>query len=909
MLLADISLHIAQPRFSFPTGKSFGRCVQTAFQIARLSLKSRKFHRHLHRQASHSGAEEGTCSNLTSFLFFRADADEDEASLRQHMEARGAVGEIYSGGVIRSQAGFLRAIVPVTAGWKVLPGWTPTGLNRNFTAEDILKRLRCQTFLLLASVVAAVSGFMLGYEMGLISGALLQLRELLSLTCQRQEMAVSSLLFGALLISLVGGFILDRYGRKSSIIASACTVVVGTLVVIGFASYPALIAGRAVVGMAVALSGTASCLYIAEIAPKDKRGLLVCLYELMVVIGILLGFGFSYAFADVPGGWKYMFAVVVPPAILQGVTMLFLPVSPRFLMKNGKHQAAQRVLVRLGASSADEELQSIQSSVKEESQYSFLDLFRSKDNIRMRLMIGVALVFFQQVTGQPNVLFYASTILKSVGFHSNQAATLASTGLGVVKVVATVPAVLLVDRLGSKAFLCVGSVVMTLSLATLGVVTLQSHANVTSLCRSPVAGGLNHTAWPQNASEARAPGDFRAAGDFRAPVELAPPVPDGLNLTNASDGWMTKGRWSQEGGKVTEASPLQTGASGALKWLSLVSLLVYVTAFSISLGPMVYVVLSEIFPLGIRGKAVSVVSAINWGTNLVISLTFLTVTDKIGLPNVIFTYAAMSFALLVFVILYIPETKGRSLEQISKELAKKGNAGTNCVALRSYRPVSTGTVQIRSEAMRLIHAPQHVLEGRSVCRFNSSPRGPTVSAGLTPVLEGRSVCRFNSSPGGPQCLQVYFVASLLMCCSIATMAEICLCQLCSRSSGAAPDSTALQSEKKTTIPMMPARLGRGTAGLRSWRSVRTNNHDRLRALEAGGQTQAAQGPLMTQSWDAFLGGDRALAARRVGDVSVSPLSPAHSGNRGAVDVNGEASLHITPTRDPWRNHTVVTLHY
>lgn len=434
-------------------------------------------------------------------------------------------------------------------------------------------------FLLLASVVAAVSGFMLGYEMGLISGALLQLREVLFLTCQRQEMAVSSLLFGCLFVSLVGGFVVDHYGRKSSIILSAWAVVVGTFAVIGFASFPALIMGRAVVGMAVALSCMASCLYIAEIAPKDKRGLLVCLYELMVVIGVLLGFGFSYAFATVPGGWKYMFVVVVPPAVLQAVTMLFLPVSPRFLMKKGKFLEAQRVLARLRASSPDEELQSIQDSVKEESQYGFLDLFRSKDNVRTRLMIGVALVFFQQVTGQPNVLFYASTILKSVGFHSNQAATLASTGLGVVKVVATVPAVLLVDRVGSKVFLCVGSVVMVLSLTTLGVVTLQSHTNVTSLCQSPLPWGHNQTAWPQNASASRAGTDFRVPG-----VEFEAPVPNGLNLTNTTSGWTTNGRWSQEDGESV-VKDAETGPSSAMKWLSLVSLLVYVTAFSISLGP------------------------------------------------------------------------------------------------------------------------------------------------------------------------------------------------------------------------------------------------------------------------------------------------------------------------------------
>ncbi|KAF4096536.1 hypothetical protein G5714_022505 [Onychostoma macrolepis] len=126
---------------------------------------------------------------------------------------------------------------------------------------------------------------------------------------------------------------------------------------------------------------------------------------------------------------------------------------------------------------------------------------------------------------------------------------------------------------------------------------------------------------------------------------------------------------------VNEESP-------SLKWISLVSLLVYVAGFSISLGPMVHVVLSAIFPTGIRGKAVSVISAFNWATNLLISMTFLTLTERIGLPTVIFSYAAMSFVLVVFVIVFVPETKGRSLEQISKELAMKNHLSSRLLCDR-----------------------------------------------------------------------------------------------------------------------------------------------------------------------------------------------------------------------------------
>ncbi|MBN3310878.1 GTR12 protein, partial [Amia calva] len=466
--------------------------------------------------------------------------------------------------------------------------------------------------------------------MGVISGALLQLQEVLSLTCQRQEMVVSALLFGALLLSLGGGFLLDTYGRKFSIIVTAFIIILGNIIMTCVVSYIALIIGRVMVGIAIALSGIASCLYLAEIAPQNKRGLLVSLYELMVVIGVLLGFVFSYAFASVSNGWKYMFCIVIPPAVLQAITMFFLPVSPRFLIKTGQSEAASDVLKRLRASSAvEDELKSIQTALKEESQYSFSDLFRSKDNIRTRLLIGVLLVFFQQVTGQPNVLFYASTILKSVGFHSNEAATLASTGIGAVKVASTIPAVLLVDRVGSKTFLCIGSIAMTVSLATLGVVTFQSHTNCISICQ-------NHAS---------------------------------NRLMMHDDGWSNT--TGESPAKIPNTGLQIKKVSGTLKWLSLVSLLVYIAAFSISLGPMVWVVLSEIFPMGIRGKAMSATAVINWGINLIISMTFLTVTEKIGLANVIFTYAAMSFALLVFVVLCIPETKGQSLEEISKKLAKK----------------------------------------------------------------------------------------------------------------------------------------------------------------------------------------------------------------------------------------------
>ncbi|XP_031236438.1 solute carrier family 2, facilitated glucose transporter member 12 isoform X2 [Mastomys coucha] len=535
-------------------------------------------------------------------------------------------------------------------------------------------------FTFLTSVTAAISGLLVGYELGLISGALLQIRTLLALTCHEQEMVVSSLLIGAFLASLTGGVLIDRYGRRLAIILSSCLLGLGSLALIMSLSYMLLIVGRVAIGVSISLSSIATCVYIAEIAPQHRRGLLVSLNELMIVTGILFAYISNYAFANISNGWKYMFGLVIPLGVLQAIAMYFLPPSPRFLVMKGQEEAAGKVLRKLRAvSDTTEELSLIKSSLKDEYQYRFWDLFRSKDNMRTRILIGLTLVFFVQTTGQPNILFYASTVLKSVGFQSNEAASLASTGVGVVKVVSTIPATLLVDHVGSKTFLCIGSSVMAASLLTMGIVNLNINMNFTNICRShsPLNQSLEEFVF--YATGNLSIGNSSLRGHFK-------------RITPYSKGsFMSLGNGMEPKGEMTSTSLPSAGLSKtehqgvtnpvvvptAYKWLSLASLLVYVAAFSIGLGPMPWLVLSEIFPGGIRGRAMALTSSMNWGINLLISLTFLTVTDIIGLSWVCFIYTILSVASLVFVILFIPETKGCSLEQISMELAKANYVKNN----------------------------------------------------------------------------------------------------------------------------------------------------------------------------------------------------------------------------------------
>lgn len=548
---------------------------------------------------------------------------------------------------------------------------------------------------LVSSVTAALGGLLVGYELGLISGALLQIRVLLGLSCHEQEMVVSALLVGALLASLTGGVLIDRCGRRPVIMLASGLLGLGSLAVVLSLSYPLLVAGRAVIGVSISLSSIATCVYIAEIAPQHRRGLLVSLNELMLVVGILSAYVSNYAFARVTHGWRYMFGLVIPLGLLQAGATYFLPPSPRFLVLRGDEEAASRVLGRLrGVGATAEELTAIKSSLKEEYQYRFGDLFRSKDNMRTRVMIGLVLVFFVQITGQPNILFYASTVLRAVGFQSTEAASLASTGVGVVKVVSTIPATLLVDRIGSKTFLCVGSAVMAASLMTMGIVSLHIRMDVTNLCR---AHGPANQSWDSFLSSA--PGNLSTSSD--AVLESV------QGVTSRSRSPVLPTRDSVDAGKEPSLAPSpaaglsHTAAEvegnpvpAVLKWLSLASLLVYVAAFSIGLGPMPWLLLSEMFPGGIRGRAMALTSSMNWGINLLVSLTFLTVTDLIGLPWVCFIYTIMSLASLAFVVLFVPETKGCSLEQISMELSRE-NYVKNNICFMSHQREDSGPKQPR----------------------------------------------------------------------------------------------------------------------------------------------------------------------------------------------------------------------
>ncbi|KAM9249565.1 solute carrier family 2, facilitated glucose transporter member 10 [Dugong dugon] len=505
----------------------------------------------------------------------------------------------------------------------------------------------------LCASVSLLGGLTFGYELAVISGALLPLQLDFGLSCLEQELLVGSLLLGALLASLVGGFLIDCYGRKQAILGSNMVLLVGSLSLGLAGSLAWLVLGRSVAGFAISLSSMACCIYVSELVGPRQRGVLVSLYEAGITVGILLSYAINYALASVPRGWRHMFGWAAAPAFLQSLSLLFLPAG-------AAEAAAHKDLIPLQGGE-------VTKLGLGRPRYSFLDLFRARDNMRGRTMVGLGLVLFQQLTGQPNVLCYASTIFHSVGFHGGSSAVLASVGLGVVKVVATLTAMGLVDRAGRRALLLAGCALMALSVSGIGLVSFAM----------PMDSGPSCLALP-NAT--RLPG---LLGDSSLSVASSPP-PLPRTHKNQREPVLSTFKKTRPPPKAGDpmAAPLLTPSAASpvspspapghalLHWTTLVCLMVFVSAFSFGFGPVTWLVLSEIYPVEIRGRAFAFCNSFNWAANLFISLSFLNLISAIGLSLTFLLYGLTAVLGLGFIYLFVPETKGQSLAEIDQQFQR-----------------------------------------------------------------------------------------------------------------------------------------------------------------------------------------------------------------------------------------------
>jgi sugar porter (SP) family MFS transporter len=266
-----------------------------------------------------------------------------------------------------------------------------------------------------------------------------------------------------------------------------------------------------------------------------------------------------------------------------------MPETPRWLARRGERDGARLVLERIrGGDAVDDELREIEATLSVAEEHgNWTDLL--SPTVRPALVVGVGLAMFQQVTGINTVIYYAPTIIRSAGIPSASGAILATAGIGLVNVIMTVVTMWLIDRVGRRPLLLVGTAGMALTLGTLG--------------------------------------------------------------------WLFQSQFQ----------------GGSLAAFAVVTLMIYVACFAIGLGPVFWLLISEIYPLKIRGAAEGTAAATNWGFNFLVSLTFLTLIETVGPSSAFWVYGLLSVAAWIFCYMFVPETKGRTLEEIEAAWHRGGH--------------------------------------------------------------------------------------------------------------------------------------------------------------------------------------------------------------------------------------------
>lgn len=445
-------------------------------------------------------------------------------------------------------------------------------------------------FLMGIAILAAIGGFLFGYDTGIIAGALLFIGKQLDASKFEQSWIVASLLIGAMIGAAIAGYLADKISRKWTKAISGAVYVVGALGSAFAPNVPFLIGSRFVLGLAVGTASFVSPLYISEHAPKKIRGGTVTFNQLMVTLGILAAYLVAFALRDVDNGWRWMLGLAVIPGAALFIGMLVVPHSPRWLMDKGREDEARRVLAKTRSEEeVEEEIRDIRDTSEAQGSTKFSELFAG--SLRPLMVIGLGLAIFQQLIGVNTVIYYSTTILHYTGLSVDSSVAQA-VAIGVTNVVFTIIAVLLLDRVGRRKLLLTGTVGCVIGLAVLGF--------------------------------------------FFWRTDLA-----------------------QQYG-----------------WIALAALVFYIAAFAIGLGPVFWLMISEIYPMKIRSKAMAIATIANWGFNFLISYFFLSFVSWFGKTGTFWIYAVLGIIATVFFAMKLPETKDRSLEEITSEAGVDTGAAT-----------------------------------------------------------------------------------------------------------------------------------------------------------------------------------------------------------------------------------------
>ena len=451
-------------------------------------------------------------------------------------------------------------------------------------------------FILLIVAVATIGGFMFGYDSGAINGTQAGLKATFGLGEAQLGLTVSSLLPGCALGAFMAGRLADVLGRRTVMMVAAGLFIASALGSGAAGSALVLALARFLAGVAVGAASVLSPAYISEVTPAHIRGRLASAQQVMIISGLTGAFLVNYYLAGAAGSslglfwggypaWRWMFWVQAGPALLFLVSLLLIPESPRFLVAKGRSEDARAVLARLlGAGAAASKLAEIQSSLVGDHVPSLADIRKPAGGWRPIIWVGIGLAVFQQLVGINVVFYYGAVLWQAVGFSEADALKINIVS-GTVSILACLVSIGLVDRIGRRPLLLIGSLGMTATLATL------------TWC-------------------------FAQGAFVNGQLSLSP----GVGMT------------------------------------ALIAANAYVVFFNLSWGPVMWVMLGEMFPNRMRGSALAVAGAAQWIANFAVSSSFPWMAKNFRLPLTYGIYTSFALISLLFVLRMVHETKGKELE-------------------------------------------------------------------------------------------------------------------------------------------------------------------------------------------------------------------------------------------------------
>ncbi|XP_003737234.1 proton myo-inositol cotransporter [Galendromus occidentalis] len=525
------------------------------------------------------------------------------------------------------------------------PSFTPTSATGPANVQTTV-------YLYVAALLSAVGGFLFGYDTGVVSGALLQLRDHFKLDLVWQEWVVAITIAGAWLFAILAGKLNDLLGRKFIVIIASSLFTLGSGLMAGAQSRWWLLSGRLIVGFGVGLSSMTVPLYIAEVSPMQYRGKLVTINQLFITAGQFCAAVVDGIFSTDPdNGWRFMLGLAAVPAVFQFTGFLWMPESPRWLAGKGRNDEAYTVLRKLRGKNADieDEFNAIKASGKEvnaEKSCAIIEVL-ADPFLRKRLLVGVMFMVFQQIIAINTVMYYSASIIEMAGFRDQSQAIWLSAGVAFINFAFTIVGVLLVERVGRRT--------LTLS-SLLGVIF-----SLGVLSAAFYAGNINSPAVTFNVSDSSPCDVYETCGTCIADslcafYHNADSLKAACVLRHVNETAQHPVDWIKE----TSMCPVPNH----LGWITLTGLGLYLVFFAPGMGPMPWTVNSELYPLWCRSTCFSIATSFNWLFNFLVAMTFLSLTEALTQQGAFLLYAVCAVAGFIFFYFMQPETKNTSLEDV-----------------------------------------------------------------------------------------------------------------------------------------------------------------------------------------------------------------------------------------------------